>query len=71
MRAPVWLRRYYDAMGQEQYEHPREIQTYPKPEVKTKPVWFDAMHKADAQLHNILSQMYVARDKARSNAYLR
>jgi len=53
---------YYDAAGQEQYEHPREIQTYPKPEAKTKPVWFDAMQKADPQLRNILSQMYVAHD---------
>lgn len=53
---------YYDATGQEQYEHSREIQTYPKPEAKTKPVWFDAMQKADPQLHNILSQMYLAHD---------
>lgn len=53
---------HYDAVGQEQYEHPREVQTYPKPEAKTKPVWFDAMQKADPQLHNILSQMYVAHE---------
>lgn len=53
---------YYDAMGQEQYEQPREIQTHPKPDAKTKPVWFAAMQKVDAQLHNILSQMYVAHD---------
>lgn len=53
---------HYDAMGQDHYEHPREIQTYPKPDAKTKPVWFDAMQKADLQLHNILSQMYVAHD---------
>lgn len=53
---------FYDAMGQEQYEHPREVQTYPKPEAKTKPVWFDAMQKADHQLYNILTQMYLAHD---------
>lgn len=53
---------YYDVMGQEHYEHLRETQTYPQPEIKTKPVWFDAMHKADPQLHKILGQMYVAHD---------
>jgi hypothetical protein len=53
---------YYDAMGETQYEVAKEVQTHPKPEAKTKPVWFDAMQKVDAQLHNILSQMYVAQD---------
>ncbi len=53
---------YYDGMGEPQYEYAKEVQTYPKPEAKTKPVWFDAMQKVDAQLHNILSQMYVAQD---------
>lgn len=53
---------YYDAMGETQYEASKEISTYPKPEAKTKPVWFDAMQKKDYQLHNILSQMYVALD---------
>jgi hypothetical protein len=53
---------FYDAMGQEQYEHPRDVQTYPKPETKTKPVWFDSIQKADPQLHNILRQMYLAHD---------
>lgn len=56
------IEQYYDAMGKEQYEHPREVLTYPKPEAKTKPVWFDAMQKADHQLHSILSQMYVAHE---------
>jgi hypothetical protein len=55
---------YYDYMGHEKYEHPRVVQTYPKPDAKTKPVWFDAMQKVDAQLHSILSQMYVAHDNS-------
>lgn len=53
---------YYDAYGQEQWERSNEVQTYPKPDTKTKPSWFDAMQKVDAQLHNILRQMYVAYD---------
>jgi hypothetical protein len=53
---------YYDAMGEIQYEANKEKLTYPKPEAKTKPVWFDAMQKIDAQLHNILRQMYIAHD---------
>lgn len=53
---------YCDAMGETQYEVSKELSTYPKPETKTKPVWFDAMQKKDHQLHNILSQMYVALD---------
>jgi hypothetical protein len=53
---------WYDSEGNTQGEAAREIQTYPKPEAKDKPVWFDAMQKADPQLHNILNQMYVAHD---------
>ena len=53
---------YYDAMGQIQYEVSKEFSTYPKPETKIKPIWFDAMQKKDHQLHNILNQMYVALD---------
>jgi len=53
---------YYDAFGETQYEAHREVQTHPKADAKTKPVWFDAMQKVDPQLHNILSQMYVAHD---------
>ncbi len=53
---------YYDANGDTQYEVNKDIGTFPKPESKTKPVWFDAMQKADHQLHKILSQMYVAYD---------
>lgn len=53
---------WYDWAGEEQYEHPREKATYPKPESKTKPPWFDAMQKADAQLHSILNEMYLAYD---------
>jgi len=53
---------YYDAYGQERMESAKELATYPKPEAKNKPVWFDAMQKKDAQLHNILSQMYIALD---------
>lgn len=53
---------YYDSMGETQYEVVKEVQTHPKPEAKTKPVWFDAMQKIDGQLHNILSQMYVGHD---------
>lgn len=53
---------YYDKMGRAQYDYRKEVQTYPKSEIKTKPVWFDAMQKVDSQLHNILNQMYVAHD---------
>jgi len=53
---------YYDAFGKEQMEAAKEFATYPKPETNTKPVWFDAMQKKDAQLHNILNQMYIALD---------
>lgn len=53
---------YYNAMGQEQYDNPKEKLTYPKPKAKTKPLWFDAMQKKDRQLHRILSQMYIAHD---------
>jgi hypothetical protein len=49
-------------MGETNAEHPKEKVTYPKPDSKTKPVWFDAMHKIDNQLHGILSEMYVAYD---------
>ncbi|MEE9433339.1 MAG: DUF4145 domain-containing protein [Sphingorhabdus sp.] len=53
---------WYDHMGQEQGEHPREKVTYPKPENKIKPVWFDAINKVDSQLHEILREMYIAHD---------
>lgn len=53
---------WYDAMGEIQGEHPKEKITYPKPDGKTKPVWFDAMYKVDEQLHGILGEMYVAYD---------
>lgn len=53
---------YYNAMGETEYEVHKEKATYPKPDTKIKPVWFDAMQKKDAQLHNILSQMYIALD---------
>jgi hypothetical protein len=53
---------YYDAMGDTQYRVVKDKVTYPRPESKTKPVWFDAMQKKDLQLHKILSQMYVALD---------
>jgi len=53
---------WYDNMGQEQAEHPKEKVTYPKPESKTKPVWFDAIYKIDGQLHEILKEMYIAHD---------
>lgn len=53
---------YYDPMGEIQYDIHKEKATHPKPDGKTKPVWFDAMQKKDAQLHNILNQMYVALD---------
>lgn len=56
------LDHYYDAYGNEQVEAAKLIATYPKPEVKNKPLWFEAMQKKDAQLHNILKQMYVALD---------
>ncbi len=53
---------YYDANGDTNYEPSKELSTYPKPETKNKPAWFDAMYSIDNQLHNILSQMYVALD---------
>lgn len=53
---------YHDAFGNEKMEASKEFATYPKPETKTKPVWFDAMQKKDPQLHSILNQMYVASD---------
>jgi hypothetical protein len=53
---------YYDALGELQYDHFHEKVTYPKPDTKTKPLWFDAMQKIDLQLHNILSQMYLSHD---------
>lgn len=53
---------YYDALGELQYETVWNIISYPKPETKTKPTWFEAMRKIDGQLHNILSQVYVAND---------
>jgi Domain of unknown function (DUF4145) len=53
---------YYDASGELQTEAVKEFSTYPKPEAKNKPIWFDAMQKKDFQLHNILKQMYIALD---------
>jgi hypothetical protein len=53
---------YYDHMGEVQYEADLDIVTFPRPEAKTKPAWFDAMRKVDAQLHRILSQVYTASD---------
>jgi len=53
---------YYNAMGETEYEVHKEKLTYPKPDGKTKPIWFDAMQKKDPQLHNILNQMYIALD---------
>ena len=55
---------YYDDFGNEQMEAAKEFATHPKPEVKNKPVWFDAMQKKDPQLHNILKQMYIALDNS-------
>ena len=53
---------WHDDMGVEHYDNPKDIITYPRPDAKTKPVWFDAMQKVDPPLHNILRQMYVAYD---------
>lgn len=53
---------HYDSNGNMRIEVSKEFTTYPKPEVKNKSLWFDSMKKADAQLHNILTQMYVALD---------
>ncbi|WP_157783882.1 DUF4145 domain-containing protein [Sinorhizobium fredii] len=58
---------WYDSEGNSQREPIEEITTYPKPDSKTKPVWFDAMSKVDSQLHNILSEMYIARE---NHAYI-
>ncbi|WP_145963307.1 hypothetical protein [Paracoccus mutanolyticus] len=35
---------------------------HPSPASQTKPIWFDAIGKTDAQLQSILNEMYVAYD---------
>lgn len=52
----------YDAEGNENWEPSRTKVTYPKPESKTRPVWLDAISKRDAQLQDILDEMYTAYD---------
>jgi hypothetical protein len=56
------LDHWYDRNGDTQGAAVRTKVTYPKPESKTKPLWLDAMHKVDTQLHSILNEMYVAYD---------
>ncbi|MFM0007260.1 DUF4145 domain-containing protein [Paraburkholderia dipogonis] len=53
---------YYDNHGDTQANYGKEKNTYPKPESRTKPAWFDAMSKIDETLQNILDEMYVAYD---------
>src|SRR6185437_13174431 len=53
---------WYDAHGETQGEYVRTKVTYPKPDSRTKPIWFDDMYKIDNRLHGILSEMYVAYD---------
>lgn len=53
---------WYDANGETQGEYVRTKVTYPKPDSRTKPRWFDEMNQVDDRLHGILSQMYVAYD---------
>jgi len=53
---------HHDRFGNGHMEAAKTFATYPKPDAKTKPAWFDAMQKKDAQLHTILSQMYIALD---------
>tara|TARA_R110002124_G_scaffold74589_6_gene200179 strand:- start:4805 stop:5551 length:747 start_codon:yes stop_codon:yes gene_type:complete len=51
---------WYDHNGKTQGEAVRTKVTHPRPENRTKPVWFDAIGKIDAQLQYILDEMYVA-----------
>ncbi|UEM19108.1 DUF4145 domain-containing protein [Skermanella mucosa] len=53
---------WYDEQGDTQGEPLRTRETYPRPESKTKPAWFDAMAKVDGQLHDIITEMYIAYD---------
>jgi hypothetical protein len=53
---------YYNAQGETESKFEIRKATYPKPDTKTKPRWFDAIHKVDDQLHEILNEMYLAYD---------
>jgi hypothetical protein len=52
----------YDAKGDSVQNYHKDKATYPKPESKRKPLWFDGIAKVDIQLSNILAEMYVAYD---------
>lgn len=51
---------WYDSNGETQGEVVQTKITHPRPESRTKPVWFDAIGKVDGQLQNILNEMYAA-----------
>lgn len=53
---------YYGPNGETMVEAERDKRTYPSPASQTKPIWFDAIGKTDAQLQSILNEMYVAYD---------
>ena len=52
----------YDYDGRTVGEYTRTKITYPKPASKAQPPWMASMTKHDAQLGNILTQIYVALD---------
>ena len=56
------VEQWYGPDGETQSERIRTKVTYPKPNSTTKPVWLDAIGNSDSQLHDILNEMYVARD---------
>lgn len=51
---------FYGPDGQTVVEAERDKRTYPSPDSQTKPIWFDAIGKTDAQLQSILNETYVA-----------
>ncbi|WP_157654554.1 DUF4145 domain-containing protein [Burkholderia ubonensis] len=53
---------WYAPNGEMRVSYFREKNTYPKPESRTKPMWFDTLYKVDEPLHKILGEMYVAYD---------
>lgn len=53
---------YYGPDGETLGEPDRTKRTYPSPDTKTKPIWFDAIGQKDDQLQDILKETYVAYD---------
>jgi hypothetical protein len=53
---------WYEPDGSTGSAYARTITTYPKPNSKTKPLWFPQVQKADPQLGQILDETYLAYD---------